>query len=275
MRDEVVEFFKLFVISLFVVIYILFNKYTFIIKKDGFIYNIYHSNTLFEKDLLGNIKAFCIILYMAYIFIMLSFLIDHLIFMNPQSSGGSGSGGGMYNNPGAGGNPNPTPNSNNNIDPSSVTRNQDDRYKFSHIMSEAPTATTAPVVPNTVQSNTYIGEALSGRIIYKTDADGKDYLIVEPDSGSNIDMLNQLKRGALSGCEIKTASIMRKGEKTMFALDLGSVPRRYDTINNFNGVIIPNIFNEDDYITSNFNRPIRTYDEGTVFITGDKVKKIK
>lgn len=269
-----VEFFKLFVTSLSVVIYILFNKYTFI-KKDGFIYNKYHNNTLFEKDLLGNIKAFCIILYMAYIFIRLSFLIDHFIFMNPLSSGGSGSGGGISNNPGGGSNSNPPPNSSNVIGPSSAPQDRDERYKFTHILNEAEPAPTAPVLSNPGESNIYSGAPISGRIIHKTDGDGKSYLIAEPNSYSQSYMLNQLKRGALSQCEIKTASIIRKGERMMLALDLSNVSHTPTIVDNYHGVLIPNIFRNDDYIISNFNRPILTYDDGTVFITGDKVKKLK
>lgn len=196
---------------------------------------------------------------------------EHFVYMNapqPNVSNASSSGGGE-------GNPNPEPNSNNNFNPASVNPNgKYERSKFSYILNDVSTDTntvpvttaqsdsivaqpmttrvsiapapSAPVLPNPEQSNTYYGKPLSGRIIHKTDGACKDYLIAEPDSDTDRIRLDQLKRGALSKCEVKQASITRKGAKSILALDLSNVPHLRVIRDNYQGVIIPNIFDQND-----------------------------
>lgn len=74
--DALKAFKVISVISSSVLIYILFNKYSSIVKQDCYIYNKYHKNTLFEKNLLGDIKAFCVLLYACFLLFRFEFLFE-------------------------------------------------------------------------------------------------------------------------------------------------------------------------------------------------------
>lgn len=225
----------LFVPTICVITFILL-KNIYVFKKDGYIYKVYHNNDLYEKNTLGNFKTFFVVFYMGFHIIRLYLSMDDFyIFMNPMGSGESCLYIGNKGDMGAVGGQNPF---------------------------------TAQV-SNPGQSNTE--QAISGKIIHKVGRDNKDYLIVEPSSGSDRYMLNQLKRGALSDCDVVNAPISRRNYMSMNALDLTNVYHTRVSRNNFLGVIIPNIFDDKDNVVSNYGREIEYIEVNKAFITGDKI----
>lgn len=253
------------VISSLVVFHILFNKYIFIVKPDGFIYKTYHNNYLFEKNLLGKIKAICIFLYMIFLITKFEFLFDEFfVYMNgsqPNLSNFSSLGG-----PANGGNPNP----NNNQAAAFINQDENDKKKYARLFSSSifPSLEGAKIEKINLPPISYdpneivLGDMskyahpddltsnlppINGHFMYKHDYMGNGHYIIAVDDldGTKI---RQLQRGALQDCIVEEVYMRAPTHKFVHALNLNECKFAAFRKDGHEKIYIPNVFTDRDTV---------------------------